>query len=130
MSDVKWRYVFTLKCPSCGKSPLYIAKSSFNFSKFMDMHDNCSACKEDFAVEPGFYQGAMYISYILSCALCLSLLPIYVLFNTTRDAFLDNALYYLFGCFAMLLLTAPYLTRLSRAIWLTLHIRFLKNKDY
>ena len=91
MSTAKWSHSLFLKCPTCGKGDLYTSKSSFDLKNFLNMHQKCTVCSEDFVVETGFYQGAMYISYILSCALCLSILPIYYLFNISWEKFLDNA---------------------------------------
>lgn len=130
MSTAKWSHSLFLKCPTCGKGDLYTSKSSFDFKNFLNMHQKCTVCSEDFVVETGFYQGAMYISYILSCALCLSILPIYYLFNISWEKFLDNAMYYLVASFIVLILSAPYITKLSRAIWLTIHVKFFKNNNF
>lgn len=37
------------------------------------MHKHCVNCKQDFEPEPGFYYGAMYISYIIASILLLPL---------------------------------------------------------
>ncbi|MFN8267864.1 MAG: hypothetical protein U0T31_07665 [Chitinophagales bacterium] len=92
------------------------------------MNTHCEYCKEDFVVETGFYFGAMYMSYIITSGLCLLMLPIYYLFNPTRDKFLDNAGYYILACAIMLVAAAPYVVQLSRAIWLKLHVIYFKKK--
>ena len=120
--------VFFLRCPTCGIGSLFKSKHSYELNKILDMHEHCEHCHEDFEVETGFYQGAMYMSYIITCALCLAILPIYYLFNNTREAFLDNAMYYLIACFAVLIFTAPYVIQLSRAVWLKMHVKFFKSK--
>ena len=38
-------------------------------SKFMSMHETCPVCGFRFEVEPGFFFGAMYISYAVGVAL-------------------------------------------------------------
>ena len=50
------------KCPRCGQGDFFVAKSAWtrNFGK---MHRHCPHCGEDLVPEPGFYQGALYMSY-------------------------------------------------------------------
>lgn len=119
--------VFFLRCPSCGKGKLFKSKHPYELSKVLDMNEHCAYCKEDFEVETGFYQGAMYISYIITCAMCIAILPIYIAFNFSREKFLDNAMYYLIACFTLLFVMAPYIVQLSRAVWLKIHVLYLKN---
>ena len=63
--------------------------SAYNLSGFQKMHSNCPNCGLKFEREPGFFFGAMYISYAFSVALfvavglALSILgdfPLYVYF--------------------------------------------------
>ena len=121
--------VFFLRCPTCGKGKLFKSKHPFELSKVLDMNKSCDYCGEDFEVEYGFYQGAMYMSYIITSAMCLLLLPVYIAFNFSREKFLDNAMYYITGCGIMLVVAAPYVVQLSRAVWLKLHITYFKNKE-
>lgn len=127
MSQAKWRNSLFLKCPTCGKSKLFKSKHPYQLNKILDMNDSCANCKEDFVVEYGFYYGAMYISYIITCAMCIAILPIYTALNFSRDKFLDNAGWYIASCVLVLILSTPYVTQLSRAVWLTIHIKFLKK---
>jgi hypothetical protein len=92
------------------------------------MNDRCEYCREDFQVEPGFYHGAMYMSYIITCAMCIALLPLYAALNFSREKFLDNAMYYIGACILLLVVSAPYVTQFSRAVWLTVHVKYLKKK--
>lgn len=127
MNTPKWRYALSLNCPNCGKGKLFKSKHSYEFGKILDMHTKCENCGEDFEVETGFYHGAMYMSYVITSAMCLALLPIYMAFNFSREKFLDNAAYYIIACAVLLVVSAPYVTQLSRAVWLTIHVKFLKK---
>jgi len=129
MANAKWSNALLLKCPVCGKSNLFKSKHSYDFKNILEMNKECTNCKEDFEVETGFYQGAMYMSYIITCAMCIATLPIYIALNFSREKFLANAMYYIFSCVLLLIVTAPYITQLSRAIWLTVHIKYFKNKE-
>ena len=55
------------KCPRCRKGEIF-QSSPFNFLKFHKMHEHCPVCHQTFHPEPGFYFGAMYISYAFSVA--------------------------------------------------------------
>lgn len=55
------------KCPRCRKGDIF-PHPPFNYLKFYKMHENCPECGQTFHPEPGFYFGAMYISYAFSVA--------------------------------------------------------------
>ena len=129
MYEPKWRYSFRLRCPNCGKGKLFKTDHPYQLKNILQMNDSCANCGEDFKVELGFYQGAMYMSYIITCAMCIALLPIYIALNFSRDQFLDNAMYYIGACALLLVVTAPYVTQFSRAVWLTLHIKYFKKRS-
>lgn len=120
--------VFFLRCPTCGKGKLFKSKNPYELNKVLDMNEYCEYCHEDFVVEPGFYQGGMYMSYIITSAMCIALLPIYIAFNFSREKFLDNAMYYISACAIMLVVAAPYVVRLSRAVWLKIHVKYFKGE--
>lgn len=121
--------VLFLRCPTCGKGSLFKNPNPYALNNVLDMNEHCEYCNEDFEVEPGFYHGGMYMSYIITSAMCLCLLPIYTALNFSREKFLDNAMYYISACAVMLVVTAPYIVRLSRAVWLKIHVKYFKNKD-
>lgn len=121
--------VFFLRCPTCGKGKLFKA-NPYNLNRMLDMNNRCEYCDEDFVVETGFYYGAMYMSYIITSAMCLALLPIYAAFNFSREKFLDNAMYYIIACAIMLVVATPYVTQLSRAVWLKIHVRYFKKNEH
>lgn len=129
MENKPRKSIFFLRCPTCGRGKLFKSKHSYEFSKLLEMNPSCEACHEDFEVELGFYQGAMYISYIITCAICILLLPIYTALNFSREKFLDNAMYYILACAIVMIVTAPYITQLSRAVWLKIHIKYFKGKE-
>lgn len=52
------------KCPNCGKGDVFYKKQTF-FS-LPKMKDDCDVCHYHFDREPGYFLGAMYISYGLA----------------------------------------------------------------
>lgn len=49
-----------LRCPRCGEGRL--------FRGWFAMNDACSACALDFRQEHGYYVGAMYVNYLATAA--------------------------------------------------------------
>lgn len=49
------------KCPRCHTGDVFL-HPTYSL-KFTQMHTKCPVCSQDFEIEPGFYYGAMYISY-------------------------------------------------------------------
>ena len=52
------------KCPNCGQGHVYEKKK--NFFQLPVMNDKCDVCQYFFDREPGYFLGAMYISYGLA----------------------------------------------------------------
>ena len=85
------------------------------------MHDACSNCKQKFEPEPGFYYGAMFISYIVSgwILLLLALFLVFVIGWT-----LDSVKWIIIGVGLLFFLKT---VRLSRSIWIHIVVRY--NND-
>ncbi len=64
--------VFKYKCPRCRKGDLFI--EPFSFSDPLNMFEKCSACGQKTSPEPGFYYGAMFVSYIITGFLYLGII--------------------------------------------------------
>lgn len=86
------------------------------------MNKRCSNCDLKFVIEPGFYQGAAYVSYGLQ--ILTSLIIFNLLFWTTQ-ATLDQII--LIICIAIVVVM-PYYVVLARSIWLALFVSFDKKK--
>lgn len=56
------------KCPNCEEGSVYEKNTYFGFGK---IRDNCPKCAHKFDREPGFFFGAMYVSYALTIAECV-----------------------------------------------------------
>ena len=54
--------ILNAKCPRCREGNMF-PKGTLYTSKFADMHHNCSCCGQDLEQEPGYYYGAMYVSF-------------------------------------------------------------------
>ncbi|MCC5938784.1 MAG: DUF983 domain-containing protein [Lunatimonas sp.] len=100
------------KCPHCRQGDLFPVPV-YSFLKLTAVNRQCAICGEEFAPEPDFFYGAMYISYALSVALFISIMvALNVLFE-------DPALMLYIGSvvfFNMLLL--PLMLRYSKTLYL------------
>ena len=110
--------VVKLKCPKCHEGDLFINKNIFKYKGFFDMPNNCTKCDQDFQIEPGFYYGAMYSSYAIT-----------IIINAAVFLTLASFLEYNLGLFLgidlfILLITMPYVFKISRAIWLAIMIKY------
>ncbi|WP_338226691.1 DUF983 domain-containing protein [Algoriphagus taiwanensis] len=83
------------------------------------MRKNCENCSQSFEPEPGFYFGAMFISYALNTVLFIA---VWVAYSTLVEEFSILELLLLIGMSALLLL--PVFFRLSRSIWITIFVPF------
>ncbi|MGI4833583.1 MAG: DUF983 domain-containing protein [Janthinobacterium lividum] len=59
--------LLALRCPRCHKGPLF--KHPAASLHFSDMYDACAVCEQTFEPEPGFYYGAMYLSFGFAVAI-------------------------------------------------------------
>ncbi|MFK8101560.1 MAG: DUF983 domain-containing protein [Saprospiraceae bacterium] len=106
-----------MKCPRCREGDLF-ETGTFSFEKPFDMPDKCSCCSQSYMPEPGFYYGAMFISYIFygwfSLALCLSLV---FAFDWSIK-----------GAFTLLILISivlfVWVFRMARSIWIHIIIKY------
>src|ERR1043165_7128394 len=56
------------RCPRCREG--YIFKYPLTqFTKFSVMNHACDRCEASFEPEPGFYFGALYVSYAFTCVI-------------------------------------------------------------
>ena len=54
--------LLALRCPRCHQGALF-SHPATSLTKFTDMPDYCPVCGQSFEPEPGFYFGAMYLSF-------------------------------------------------------------------
>ena len=99
------------RCPRCRLGTM------FRYSIFRGwprMHERCPVCSLLFAREPGYFLGAMYISYLLGLGI-VAVLAVF-LWAITGWGLIKNTLIAL----ALFLPFAPAVTLLSRVLWIYL----------
>ena len=109
-------------CPRCHNSKMFINENPYKLENWDKMHSDCPSCNLHFEREPGFFQGAMYVSYALGVALSVAVLIVNLLIGfETTVFFISNTL--------ALILFAPLLFRWSRSLYLNIFIRYDRTKD-
>lgn len=59
----KLHSILYLKCPYCHEGEFFITRNFYDFRYRSAAHESCPDCKRRLYIEPGFYFGAMYVSY-------------------------------------------------------------------
>lgn len=118
--------IFRMKCPRCQEGEFFVSHP-YDLKRAGDIHTNCSNCGLKYSKEPGFYYGAMYVSYALGVALFVTLWVSFNLFFPNVSAGIQVTI-----VASLALITAPYFYALSKIIWANLFIKFeptIKSKD-
>lgn len=68
------------RCPRCHQGKMFVYPV-YRISKFNLMNKSCMNCGLRFEIEPGFYWGAMYVSYALNIliAIITGIISFYIL---------------------------------------------------
>ncbi len=113
--------IFKFKCPRCHEGDLFPTRI-MEFTKFFDMNKRCSYCNLHFTPEPGFYYGAMFISYIITAIFFLAFVGVFILvfgFGVNQT---------LASLFFVTCILFVYIFRLSRSIWINMMIHYNQAK--
>jgi uncharacterized protein (DUF983 family) len=119
-SETKIGAILAKKCPRCRKGDMF-RYPDWQINKFSDMHEECPVCKQQLYPEPGFYIGAMYISYAINVAIVITFFTaVMVLFGRpSLPILLATVLLPVFILF-------PFVFRFSRSLML----HFFGGIDY
>src|SRR4051812_43925265 len=106
--------ILRLQCPICGKSNVF-HKTKYPFVSVPKMKETCDNCGYRFHREPGYFLGAMYVSYGLAVAeglLAFVLAQTLIYGISTINLVLVTV--------ASILLFAMWNFRLARVIWMNI----------
>jgi hypothetical protein len=111
------RAVLAQRCPVCLTGPMFRGRFA--------MHVACAVCGHAFEREPGFFQGAMYVSYILGTIYLLVLGVVAVTLLAPHVGLvpaLGTVLVVHAAC-------VPAVFRYSRVIWAHVNVRTVPRRD-
>ena len=123
--------LLTMKCPRCRRGSMFNNKNPYSklkLSHIFDMPEHCAVCGQKYDMEPGFWYGTGYVSYALAVAMSLaSFVAWVILIGISVD---DNRIFWWLGVnIALLVLTQPWLMRLSRAVYIRFFVRYDENYE-
>ena len=123
MKTGKLYSIFFNKCPRCNKGKFWKSNNPY-YNLFLnggENHRNCLNCDLKFEIEPGFFYGAMYISYGLGIGIGSLILIISLAVFQMKNILLLSLIIGI-----SILILAPVNYFLSRLIWLN---TFIDNKS-
>lgn len=119
MKKNKITVLFNYKCPQCHEGDMFV--KPFKINDPLNMNVRCKVCNLDFEQEPGFYFGAMFISYIITITMMLGIAGILIIgFKLSENL----------SMLLILLVSALLFFKIlrgARAIWLGTNIKYDKN---
>ncbi|WP_339874467.1 DUF983 domain-containing protein [uncultured Algoriphagus sp.] len=83
------------------------------------MNKSCAHCGQSFEPEPGYYFGAMFVSYAINTALFITA---WVALTILKPDYSLSLLLSLLGVAAIVFL--PFIYRISRSIWIAIFISY------
>ncbi len=105
------------QCPSCRSENMF-TDPVFS-KKFYHMHQKCPNCSQELEPEPGFYTGAMYVSY----AFQIIVIAVFVVVSLILGV--EGSYWWYVGWIAGLsIVLLPLIYRLSRSVWAHMFIPF------
>lgn len=116
--------ILHFKCPQCQEGE-FLVSTPYDLKKVGDVREECPVCHLKYAKEPGFYYGAMYVSYALGVALFVTVWASCNWFFTDVSVWLQIGLVVLFS-----IILGPYLFALSKIIWANFFIHYDKDAKF
>ncbi len=113
--------ILKLKCPKCHDGNLFVFKNPYRLKGGLKMDDNCTVCGQDFVIEPGFYYGALWMSYPIVILIIIALTSFFYLY-------LDYSLLKFMLILSVVMMSLqPLIIRLGRAIWIRIFVKYQKQ---
>lgn len=111
--------IAALKCPRCHEGELFPKGTLYHPTRFSDMLDSCPCCGQIYDPEPGYYYGAMYVSFGFNTGIFLVVFAILSLLveEVTFPMIMGTIIAVVIGFL-------PFTFRYSRAIWMNIFMHY------
>jgi uncharacterized protein (DUF983 family) len=116
--SAKVRSILRMRCPFCLNGAFFVSHP-YDLKHAGDVHERCASCGHRFSKEPGFYWGALFVSYGLSIG--FSLMTYGIAWAIRPDL---GILGFFIAVVTATVLAAPYLYALSKIIWANLFFHY------
>ena len=114
--------IFLNKCPRCQTGNFFAVNNPYNLKQFDKMNAQCLCCGERFEREPGYYTGALYVSYAYYVALIVNC---FIVLEVLLDMDLT---YFLIILVVLIVGLTPPVFRLARLTWINFFVSFDPHK--
>ncbi len=112
------------KCPQCQSGKMF-KYSVIKLNKFTEMFVTCPFCGLRFELEPGYFWGAMYVSYAITTGIMLVVgALVYILFGA-KAGFWG----FIIPIFTVMFLSMPFTYRYARVFYLHFFSPIRFNKE-
>lgn len=111
----KFYSILNSKCPRCHDGPLFPPGTLYHPKRFAEMYESCPCCGLAYEKEPGFYYGAMYVSFGISTGIFLA---VFFLLNLFVAEITFSMIFTMIVVIVIGLLPVNF--RVSRAIWINI----------
>lgn len=109
--------VFMNKCPQCHRGKV-LSYAPYKLTHLLETEQNCTACGLKFEKEPGFFYGAMYVSYALTSG-------IFIVAYLLQSNFIKLPVtQFAIAVIVLILLLFPLIARWSRLLWLNFFVSY------
>jgi hypothetical protein len=105
---------------------MFTNRNPWNLKKVFSMPEKCPVCHQPFELEPGFWYGTGYVSYLLSVVyLIITFVLWYLIIGMSiRD---DRFFWWMGLSVFSLILNQPWLMRFSRVVYLYFFVKYNEN---
>ena len=110
--------ILNFKCPFCHEGQFF-KYHPYNLRRAGDLLEKCPVCHRKYSIEPGFYFGAMYVSYAMTVAVAVS---IWVAILVLAPDMSLNWQVTIIG--AVIVLGGPMYYALSKIIWANMFFEY------
>ena len=114
-----WYSILKFKCPHCHEGEFFKSRNPYNFSELSSTYDECPSCKRKLLIEPGFYYGAMYVSYGLGVAHVVTFLVAKWILGIEMEFW-----NFVILVASVLLMMSPLYYALSKIIWANMFLNY------
>ena len=106
------------RCPHCHEGEFFVSHP-YNFKHVGQTPRHCPTCERRLLLEPGFYYGAMYVSYGLGVGLFVACWIAVTVLAPDAHMFTTAGI-----VSALMLLLGPAIYHLSKIIWANMFIKY------
>lgn len=112
----QFKNIIRAKCPKCNKGDIFHGSGNILLLKTPKMHDSCPNCQHVYEIEPGYFFGAMYVSYGMVVA---EMIALYIVANML----IESTFGLLFTMIGAIVLLGSFNYKYARVIWMYMFTR-------